>query len=124
MAKQLFKIEIPRSEIRKVAKDFEVWIAKLARRITAIVQKYTRLMWQYAHDRVPVDTGRLQKSLEHRMEEFASKVVGYVYSKGVDYARFVEYGTIKMAMQPFLRPAFERYRRAFVNEVILATKRP
>lgn len=51
---------------------------------------------------VPVKTGDLKRSghIDQSGED-----VQIVYDK--DYAPFVEYGTSKMAAQPFLRPAIE-----------------
>ena len=33
------------------------------------------------------------------------------------YARFIEYGTVKMPAQPFMRPAFEAHKRSIQNAV-------
>jgi HK97 gp10 family phage protein len=52
----------------------------------------------------PVDTGRLRASITH---EIASDVEGLVGRVGTDveYAPYVEFGTGRMAAQPYLRPA-------------------
>lgn len=50
---------------------------------------------------VPVDTGNLKES-----GEYDSTSVGY----GADYAAHVEFGTVKMEAQPFLRPAAENHK--------------
>jgi HK97 gp10 family phage protein len=34
------------------------------------------------------------------------------------YAKFVEYGTVKMAAQPFIRPAFDNNKEAAANAII------
>lgn len=36
--------------------------------------------------------------------------------KGAYYWRFIEFGTVKQAAQPFLRPAFEQGKQGFVEE--------
>ncbi len=33
------------------------------------------------------------------------------------YSGFVEFGTVNMAPQPFMRPALAKYRRAFQNDI-------
>lgn len=54
----------------------------------------------------PVDTGRLRQSigLQKRGEGH------YRVGTNVEYAPYVEYGTRRMAAQPFMRPALERNR--------------
>jgi HK97 gp10 family phage protein len=52
---------------------------------------------------VPVKTGKLRESIEINKEDQENIKIG---SK-VDYAIFVELGTIKQSAQPFLRPAID-----------------
>lgn len=52
---------------------------------------------------VPVDTGALQESIEASQVNDRTAVVDV----GKDYGIFVEYGTVKMAAQPFMTPACE-----------------
>lgn len=52
---------------------------------------------------VPVRTGTLQRSIHTEHPKQGEWTVG---SK-IHYAGFVEYGTRKMAAQPYLRPAWE-----------------
>jgi len=53
---------------------------------------------------VPVDTGFLKSSIG-RVQKGTGNWAVYALAH---YASFVEYGTRKMAAQPFMRPAFER----------------
>ena len=50
----------------------------------------------------PVDTGRLRASIHTEPMRPANKIIT---GDGVEYGVFVEYGTMKMKAQPFLRPA-------------------
>lgn len=52
----------------------------------------------------PVDTGRLRSSVTHQVQQDGKGLVGIV-GTDVDYAPHVEFGTVNMAAQPFLRPA-------------------
>jgi HK97 gp10 family phage protein len=52
----------------------------------------------------PVRTGRLKKSIRKSHTQQGEYRVG----SNVPYSGFVEYGTSKMAAQPFLRPAMEK----------------
>ena len=50
----------------------------------------------------PVDTGNLRNSITHEVEKNEARV-----GTNVEYAPFVELGTVKMAAQPYLNPALE-----------------
>lgn len=64
----------------------------------------------------PVDTGLLRKSINHRIIERKGYPVGQV-GTAVEYAPFQEFGTSKMAAQPFLLPGLNS-SKASVREVI------
>lgn len=51
---------------------------------------------------VPVDTGNLRNSITHEVNKQEARV-----GTNVEYAPFVELGTVKMAAQPYLNPALE-----------------
>lgn len=65
----------------------------------------------WAQDLTPVDTGNLKSSLTHEAESNNVEIVGASNSKApikdVNYAIYVELGTVKMHAQPYLRPAIE-----------------
>ena len=56
---------------------------------------------------VPVDTGYLRSSIFHAAER---RRHGWSVTLGAEahYAGFVEWGTSRMAAQPYLRPAYEQ----------------
>jgi HK97 gp10 family phage protein len=68
-----------------------------------------------AKARAPVQTGYLRSSI---------KSVGLSAGKSAEvrveapYAAFVEYGTYKMAAQPFLTPAVEAHKKLFIEEIV------
>ena len=71
----------------------------------------------YAKRLCPVDTGRLRNSITHTYyEEDVDELVA-VIGTNVEYAPYVEYGTIHMNAQPFLKPAvvdhFDEYGQIF-----------
>ena len=51
-----------------------------------------------------VDTGLLRASIEHRFN--ASNLSGEVFTN-VEYAPFVEFGTVKQRAQPYMYPALQ-----------------
>lgn len=56
----------------------------------------------YAIKKAPYDTGRLRASITHgvSMEEKCAYI-----GTNVEYAPYVEYGTVKMKARPYLKPA-------------------
>lgn len=63
----------------------------------------------YAKQFCPVDTGRLRSSIHtYRLNETT-----VVVQDGVDYGVFIEFGTSKMAAQPFFTPAMNLIRTEF-----------
>lgn len=60
------------------------------------------------------DTGRLLGSIE--MVLFDGGLAAEV-GTGLEYGRFLEFGTSKMAARPFLQPAWDKHRKQIVNEV-------
>jgi HK97 gp10 family phage protein len=59
----------------------------------------------------PVDTGRLRSSIH---AEIAPNGLSASVEAGVGYAVFLEFGTRRQRAQPFLFPAYEKNRAAFV----------
>ena len=55
----------------------------------------------YAKMLCPVDTGRLRNSITHVQEDESTEIIG----TNVEYAPYVDLGTVKQRAQPFLRPA-------------------
>ena len=54
---------------------------------------------------VPVDSGNLQSTIDVEVDgETVNLVAG---GNGVDYHLHVEFGTVKMAAQPYMRPAID-----------------
>lgn len=74
-----------------------------------------------ARDLAPVRTGLLRENIieaRRRSAGFDEDYAVAVRSHGKDkpfYWRFVEFGTVKMAAQPFLRPAFENNVQNIIN---------
>lgn len=67
-----------------------------------------------ARARVPVDTGYLKSTIESVSVSRAKEAEVRV---GAGYAGFVEYGTYKMAAQPFLGPAVDEFKDEFMLDV-------
>lgn len=88
----------------------------VAKHMLQLAQRVERRAKQLA----PVDTGRLRASITSGLADTglsfglgghsAESVVALV-GTDVDYAPHVEYGTYRMAAQPFLRPALDEVLR-------------
>lgn len=55
-----------------------------------------------AKNRCPVDTGNLRNSITHEVDE---SEISVKIGTNVEYAPYVELGTVKMNAQPYLRTA-------------------
>ena len=62
---------------------------------------------------VPVDTGLLRSSVRTEQSSKVGEHSGKVHYE-TDYALYVELGTRKMAAQPYLIPAVQNAKRAFL----------
>lgn len=71
----------------------------------------------YAKQLCPVDTGNLRNSITHKQFDENTEVIG----TNVEYAPYVELGTVNMRARPYLRPAAENhsaeYRKIFETEL-------
>lgn len=70
----------------------------------------------YAKRLCPVDTGRLRNSITHTTDDEAAYI-----GTNVEYAVYVEMGTVNTPAQPYLKPAaadhMERYRNILKSEL-------
>mgnify|MGYP000006852678 CR=1 FL=1 len=66
----------------------------------------------YAKDLCPVDTGNLRNSITHITDDKAAYI-----GTNVEYGKYVETGTVKMAAQPFLGPAATEHTETYQNIV-------
>lgn len=85
---------------------------RMREKASQIVRKTAHDIEAHAKAVVPVDTGNLKNSIQTDMEPGGlSAEVG----TAVSYAPFVEWGTHKMAARPYLTPAAEKVKPAFVE---------
>ena len=72
----------------------------------------------YAKLRCPVHTGRLRSSITHAVDDKTAFI-----GTNVEYAAYVEMGTVKTKAQPYLRPAVaghaDVYKRIALNALKL-----
>lgn len=96
--------------------QFPKIIAGLEPQARAIVAKAALDIQAHAQGRAPVDTGTLKNSIRARQigGNGATGSVRWQVTVGADYGIYVEYGTVHMAARPFLTPAVDAVRPAFL----------
>lgn len=81
--------------------------------VSAAVRKTAADIKAGAQSRAPVDTGNLRSNIRTRSTgKFSAEVVA-----NAPYSVYVEFGTSKMGAQPFMVPAAEAQRAAFMAMV-------
>ena len=78
-----------------------------------IVLKYGLAVTGSAAKNAPVDTGALRSSIT--AESKMTDDMTFTVSDGVEYGVYQEFGTSKMAAQPFMTPAIESWRERFLT---------
>ena len=73
-----------------------------------ILEEWGLIAEAYASDYCPVDTGRLRASITHDRDDDTMYL-----GTNVEYAPYVELGTVNMDAQPFLRPAIENHMEEY-----------
>lgn len=85
--------------------------AALPGQTQAVVRKASFDVEAQAKNRAPVDTGALKSSIS---TEFEDNGLTGIIAPHVEYAAFVEFGTRRMSAQPYMTPAAEVVKPAFV----------
>lgn len=96
-----------------VKNSFPGMPALLQAGLRAAVQKTVFDATAQAKGRAPVDTGALRNSIHGEMTGDTSGEV----TAGVEYAPYVEYGTVHMGAQPYMHPAADAVLPGFVAAV-------
>lgn len=99
--------------VKVTQNDFDRIADELAPKVRAAVDATALDISAAAKRSAPVLTGNLRRSLHTRhLRGFRSRV-----GTNVEYAPFVEYGTSRMAARPYLTPAVEAVRGAFIDRL-------
>ena len=93
---------------KKLTKNLDI------NKVKKIVRVNGSEMQQKAQRLVPVDTGTLKRSITLEITDggMAAEVEPHT-----EYAAYVEYGTRKMAAQPYIKPAFEEQSKQFEKDM-------
>jgi HK97 gp10 family phage protein len=104
---QLAIIDIDFRKIARLQQAMKEMPAVIAEELGKAVRDLVLLVEAEAKRLCPVDTGKLRASITPVIQSWAEGYVG----TNTHYAPYVEYGTCKMAAQPFLEPAFIEGKR-------------
>jgi HK97 gp10 family phage protein len=91
------------SELRKLSADLGKADAKVTGLASKAIAKTALDIEADAKALAPVDTGYLKGSISSDIGTLSAEI-----GPTASYGHFLEYGTSKMAAQPFMGPAFER----------------
>ena len=101
------------SNMKEFTTEFNTWQEKALKAIGIFGESEAKL-------RSAVDTGNLRSSIAHKVDK---KELATYLGSNVEYALFVEKGTVKMKAQPFLTPAIESNTKkieSLVNKIKFA----
>lgn len=82
-------------------------------RTSQAVRKAAFDVERYAKQNAPVRTGFLRSSIHTVIETNSFRVYAASVIAGAEYASYVEYGTSRMAPQPYMQPALDRVLPGF-----------
>lgn len=102
------------SDLRKLASDLRAASGTAEKLSRAVVAKTAADIERDAKNRAPVDTGALRNSISHSITGGGmSADIGPT----VSYAPYLEYGTSRMAPQPYMMPAADKHLPLFEKAV-------
>jgi HK97 gp10 family phage protein len=87
-------------------------IAYVEEHTPKVVEDSAQAVVNHAKETVPVVTGTLQSSIGYTASGKSAEIFA-----SAEYAAFVEFGTYKMAAQPYLYPALQAEWPHFIKDV-------
>jgi len=100
------------SEVRALAADLSEAPFKMQVAGSQALAKAAHDIEASAKINAPVDTGNLRNSISADINGMSAEI-----GPTADYGIYLEYGTSKMAPQPFLGPAFDEVEPGFVRAI-------
>ncbi len=109
MAETIIKIEGTQELLRNLNK----WEDKISDDTGDIIQVGAFEITKEARRAAPKDTGLLKARIKKKkLGKFSAEVLAETH-----YASYVEFGTVKMRAQPYMRPAVEMVAPKIVKEI-------
>lgn len=104
------------SEINKLSADLSKAGEGALAKAKLAVQKTSADIAKSAAQAAPVDTGNLRNSIGSDLVDTGGAVWADI-GPTANYGKYVEYGTSRMAPQPYLVPAFEQHTNGFSKAI-------
>lgn len=98
------KIVIKYNDLPRIASQLPKAVGEIVRKAAFDVEANAKAV-------VPVKTGKLKNSITSEFPEQTKAIV----APRTEYDIYVEYGTRKMRARPYMRPAAEKVRPAFIG---------
>lgn len=98
------------SQVNALAADLGRAQLAIVPKAAAVIRKTASDIEADAKNLAPVDTGNLRSSIGKSVNALHAEI-----GPSAEYGIYQEYGTSKMAPQPFMGPAFDRRAPGFVN---------
>lgn len=92
----------------KIEDNSKKFLKELDDRIPTALEECGLAAEGYAKRLCPVDTGLLRNSISHATDDNTAYI-----GTNVEYAPYVELGTVKMKEQPYLRPAVTDHQKEY-----------
>lgn len=99
-------------ELRALSADLKAAGAQVIPKASLVVRRSAIAVANHARANAAVDTGFMQSSID---TAFDSGGLAAIISPTAMYSVFVEYGTSKMAPQPFMGPALDAVEPSFIS---------
>jgi HK97 gp10 family phage protein len=105
-------------ELAKLDADLGVEAVRVGAKVSAVVRSSGEAAANTARQIVAVDEGDVRDSIDMRLmgDGRSTNMTAYVRA-GTDHAFYLEYGTSKMAPQPYMRPALDREEPVFTAKM-------
>lgn len=100
-----------------LAAEFRLHAGRIPELLDVVVRKTAFDVAADAMALAPVDTGALRASISVSPTTVTAAGISAEVGPTVHYGGYVELGTYKMKPQPYLAPAAERRRAAFISAV-------
>ena len=115
-----FIFDVNVTELAELADDLAQGSDEVRQVLLPVQRKWAVRMVQESRRIVPVRTGRLRASIRVGPDREAGRVGAAATTIIADapYAGYVEFGTSRMSPRPYLRPAVNKYARAYRDDLI------
>ena len=106
---------------KEVRRKIEILAKKNNEELRTVIQKAVIIIEGLAKEYSPYEFGALRASITHDVKSTGKKHTGRV-GTDIDYGPYQEFGTSKMAAQPYLFPALKDSRRDIITLLEKAIK--